>query len=470
MKAEWQRVRAQSLTKRLKFEKNDPRKLALLKESLDYVGPGFCLAKWTQVTTHLGSGITHSCHHVGAHKIKLDELEKDPGALHNTEFKKERRQEMLKGERPVECDYCWRIEDNSNHFSDRITKSIQDWSIPYLHEIMISNGNENIFPKYVEISFSNVCNFKCAYCGPAFSSKWTEEVKEKGTYKYTDSKGNKREFGFINPDEVQYLEREHNPYIEAFWKWFPEAVKHMHVFRITGGEPLLSKHTMKVIDYLLENPQPNLDFAINTNACPPHKIWKSFINKVNILEETKSIKSFTIFTSAEAKGEQNNYVRFGMDYNLWLKNLKMLLSNTKNIKLSIMCAVNMLSTTTLHLMIKDINKLRKHSPFISIDFAYVRNPKFLDIMITPRKLLDEYMTKIIDVLPIHQWENEREKFMRIYNSVIELQSKADPKELQLTRYNFVEYITEYDKRRGTNFKKTFPEFASYFDQWAFVNV
>ena len=60
--------------------------------------------------------------------------------------------------------------------------------------------------------------------------------------------------------------------------------------------------------------------------------------------------------------------------------------------------------------------------------------------------------------------------MRIYNSVIELQSKADPKELQLTRYNFVEYITEYDKRRGTDFKKTFPEFASYFDQWAFVNV
>ena len=54
----------------------------------------------------------------------------------------------------------------------------------------------------------------------------------------------------------------------------------MHVFRITGGEPLLSKHTMKVIDYLLENPQPNLDFAINTNACPPHKIWKSFILKI----------------------------------------------------------------------------------------------------------------------------------------------------------------------------------------------
>ena len=142
-----------------------------------------------------------------------------------------------------------------------------------------------------------------------------------------------------------------------------------------------------------------------------------------------------------------------------------------------MCAVNMLSTTTLHLMINDINDLRKHSPTITMDFAYVRNPKFLDIMITPRNILDRYMKKIIKTLqdaydsaPTDQWPNESEKIMRIYNSVIELQNKADPKELQLIRYNFVEYITEYDKRRGTNFKQTFPEFASYFDEWAFVNV
>ena len=45
-----------------------------VKKDLDNVGCGFCLAKWTQVTTHLGAGITHSCHHVGAHKIPLNEL------------------------------------------------------------------------------------------------------------------------------------------------------------------------------------------------------------------------------------------------------------------------------------------------------------------------------------------------------------------------------------------------------------
>ena len=43
--------------------------LPQVKKELDAVGCGFCLAKWTQVTMHLGSGITHSCHHVGAIKF-----------------------------------------------------------------------------------------------------------------------------------------------------------------------------------------------------------------------------------------------------------------------------------------------------------------------------------------------------------------------------------------------------------------
>ena len=59
-----------------------------VKEELDSIGCGMCLAKWTQVTIHLGPGITHSCHHVGAHKIPLDELKNNPNALHNTIEKK----------------------------------------------------------------------------------------------------------------------------------------------------------------------------------------------------------------------------------------------------------------------------------------------------------------------------------------------------------------------------------------------
>ena len=55
--------------------------------ALDKIGKGFCLAKWTQATLHLGTGLTHSCHHTKAHPINIAQLEKNPSALHNTDRK-----------------------------------------------------------------------------------------------------------------------------------------------------------------------------------------------------------------------------------------------------------------------------------------------------------------------------------------------------------------------------------------------
>ena len=63
----------------------------VIKNKLDSVGCGFCLAKWTQVTMHLHNGLTHSCHHPSPHKIPLQEIKNNPSALHNTRFKKEKR-------------------------------------------------------------------------------------------------------------------------------------------------------------------------------------------------------------------------------------------------------------------------------------------------------------------------------------------------------------------------------------------
>ena len=102
------------------------KNFSTVKKALDAKGPGFCLAKWNQVTMHLGTGMTHSCHHPPTHKIPLEELKENPTALHNTKFKKEQRKAMLNGKRPAECEYCWRVEDEAveNNFSDRARKSL----------------------------------------------------------------------------------------------------------------------------------------------------------------------------------------------------------------------------------------------------------------------------------------------------------------------------------------------------------
>jgi len=236
-----------------------------VRDQLNKKGCGFCLAKWTQVTMHLGVGLTHSCHHPVQHKIPLAELKRNPSALHNTRYKKLKRKEMLEGKRPAECNYCWNIEDNSDSFSDRTFKSAEPWSLDQMEKIKASDWRENYNPRYVEVSFSNTCNLKCAYCGPQYSSKWVEEIEKHGEYK-TSTKFNSIKL-LKERDEMPILKSQPNPYIDAFWEWWPDLYPDLHTFRITGGEPLLSPDTFKVLEYIQENweQNPNLSLAINTN-------------------------------------------------------------------------------------------------------------------------------------------------------------------------------------------------------------
>ena len=81
-----------------------------VREDLNKVSKGFCLAKWNQVSILLQTGQTHSCHHPVPHYIPLEEIKENPSALHNTKFKKLQRKTMLEGGRPKECDYCWNVE------------------------------------------------------------------------------------------------------------------------------------------------------------------------------------------------------------------------------------------------------------------------------------------------------------------------------------------------------------------------
>ena len=54
--------------------------------TINSISPSFCVAKWKQVTMHLQNGHTHSCHHPNTHVVPLEEIRRNPTALHNTEF------------------------------------------------------------------------------------------------------------------------------------------------------------------------------------------------------------------------------------------------------------------------------------------------------------------------------------------------------------------------------------------------
>ena len=321
---------------------SDPANLENVKNLLNSTGCGFCLAKFTQVTLHLGTGHVHSCHHPKMHKIEIDEIKKDYRALFNTSHLKKVRKEMLNNQKPAECDYCWRIEDDGN-LSDRTFKSSKRFAFDDHDTIAQYNGDEDISPTYLEVSFSNVCNMSCLYCGPEFSSKWVEDLKQNGPIKVLENTKKERWVqGWQDLDNLNIPNREYNPYIDAFWKWFPEIYPKLKTYRITGGEPLMSKETFRSMDWLAANPNPALDFSINTNLSVPDKLWDTFIEKLVKIKDTMGV---TVFTSVEAWGKRAEYLRRGLDFDVFLKRYEQL-AQLGNVKVVIMAAYNVLSIST----------------------------------------------------------------------------------------------------------------------------
>ena len=447
------------------------------KKKLDSVGCGFCLAKWTQVTIHLDKGLTHSCHHPSPHKIPLNELKRNPSALHNTSFKKQKRKEMLEGKRPEECNYCWNVEDNSDSFSDRVFKSAEPWSEDQFDKIVNTHWRKDYNPRYVEVSFSNTCNFKCAYCGPQYSSKWVEEIEKFGGYptEYNFNEIETMKAGGVMP----YKHSEENPYVEAFWEWWPDLYKDLHTFRITGGEPLLSKDTFKVLEYIQENweQNPNISLAINTNLGVPDALIDKLINIVKDLTENNKVRELIIFTSVEAVGRQAEYVRYGLDYNKFWNNIEKILSTSSKVTVNIMAAFNALSVFTYDELIDKVYQLKKKyhndqrywKECLLLDTSYVRWPSFLSVKILEeehKELIFESAKKAMyygmkdTPMNTHGFSDiQIQKIKRTYDYA---KSKSINYDVEKHRSDFIKFVDEYDKRRGTNFIEAFPEMKDFY--------
>ena len=442
------------------------------REKINNVSCSFCTAKWLQTTLLLQNGYNHSCHHPAPHKIPLHEIEANPAALHNSKFKKEQRAKMLNGERPKECGYCWKIEDLGNdYFSDRHYKTSDTWAWDRFEDIAKSNPQDDVYPSYLEVSFSNACNFACAYCSPEISSKWMEDVKQNGEY---PTKHGSHNLDYLKESgKIPYKNSEHNPYGEGFWKWFPDALPHLKVLRITGGEPTMSKDTWKLLDYLIENPRKDLDIAINSNLCVTDVLIKKLILKINQLADV-GVK-VDVYTSLESTGKQAEYARDGLDYYTWIENVETILKET-NSTVAMMTTINILSLPSFldfMMTVMDFRKLYNKS------FDVNRIPLSINIMHWPPHLqctlLDkEYRTSIANTIEkvCEQWLKyyTKEKYARLYLEEFD-QIKRLCDYLRNTesatehRADFVRYIHAYDKRRDKDFVDTFPQYEHLLGEW-----
>jgi organic radical activating enzyme len=441
---------------------------------IDIKSESFCGAKWYNATIWLGSGQTTSCHHPLPHQVDIDEVTRNPKVLHNTQKKKMEREQMQKGERPAGCEYCWKIEDMhkgavgdfAEPISDRVYKTViySDEDLAHVHR---TPASEDFDLQTLEIAFDRTCQFACSYCNPAFSSTWVKDIKQHGAYTNLVSDG-RNHFTHAHNSSQLYKFGETNPYVEAFHKWWESDLhRTLKELRITGGEPLMSAETWKLIEWFKTNKgKSKTRLAINSNLGTDVDVDR-LLNAIDGVE-------IDLYTSNEALGTQAEYIRDGLVWQDWANNVEKLLQSQKFRGLHVMCTVNLLCLDSLAEFLDVVMnwKLEYGKDSINFSLNILRFPSFQSLTILPKNIRQDYASSLyafsnrwgrgtnFDLL--HEFEQNQLDRLIDYVDVVQKPHEEAMTQSILQR-DFKNFYSQYDARRGKDFCSTFPSIADWYN-------
>jgi organic radical activating enzyme len=439
--------------------------LEFRRRILDTKSASFCGAKWYNATIWLGSGQSTSCHHPPAHAIDTEALKTNPKAIHNTPQKKLDRAMMQSGSRPPGCEYCWKIEDMGvDAVSDRVYKS-KIYPIEALDEAYTTDSQQDINLRTLEIAFDRTCQFACSYCNPAFSSTWVKDIRSNGPYESLVSDG-RNHFTHTHDSSQLYKFGETNPYVEAFFKWWETDLhKTLQELRITGGEPTMSGELWKLIDWFKANKgKSQTKLAINSN------LGMDRLKLLEFVDKTQDIPHLEIYTSNEAYSTQAEYIRDGLDYDLWMHNVQELLEHEHIRAVHVMCTINALCLDSLDTFLDQLVRLKQVYGRERVNFTLniLRFPSFQSALVLPEHLLLYYRNRLIqwmlkhkDQPYLHEHEINHTNRLIEYLDLVKT-PHSDAFDRPKLHNDFKQFYTQYDARRNKNFSATFKNLDAWY--------
>ena len=190
------------------------------------------------------------------------------------------RMEMIYDDHRPDCINCYKMEEAG------INSRRQLLNIIYKDEVnQIKSDPKVRFPILdLEMSFDNICNFKCITCSPTYSSQWEKEL------------------GPVNKS-VQDLNS--------------ETVKNLKHLTLLGGEPFLNKRVYD--NNFFEIMHKNFDFEnallvlYTNNSIELKEHWYNLLSKV---------KHLCVMLSLDGIDKVGEYVRYGLNQKTFDNNLK----------------------------------------------------------------------------------------------------------------------------------------------------
>jgi organic radical activating enzyme len=415
-----------------------------------------CLLKWAWSTIYLRQGTTSSCHRTDQHPIDTNNF----ANFHNQAEKVSARKLMQSGGWPqAGCQYCEKIE-SAGGMSDRqyqLHAGHDEYHTP--RELLADPTAVEVVPTILEIYFNNTCNMACLYCGSHFSSKWEEENRRFGEYHNPDRTVH---FGW---DKSQ-PELNYNQMLADLWQYLEDKDRYLHIrqYQIAGGEPFFQPELDLSIEFWDQHPNPDLTFNFITNLKVPHKKFRGYIDRFEQMVQAGKLQRLQISSSLDAWGPQEEYVRWGLDLTEWTENFEYLLDKPW-VQQCINLAINPLSIKTMPELLTRINQWQDAIPgvwdehyktynkkTIAISFMTVMAPNWMDPAIFGAGVFDADFDKILKIM---RTGTQSEQSAHEHMQGIAQQIAAAPRNLALIN-GLKDYLSEIDRRRGTDWTTLFP--------------
>lgn len=277
------------------------------------------------------------------------------------------REQMLKGERPIECKVCWDVEDKGARSMRQIYKSAKSY--------MDLVDYDNPALRYLDIKFDNNCNLECRMCDPSSSKKhWNNfehyienDIPLPYMWQHLFTKGvdhweHKRDRDYNQDLKKQYI---------------LEVLPTLRILKVTGGEPFMSKDFYDILTYTIKHGYAkNLTIKITTNGT-------KFIKKyLKLFEHFKTVR---ITLSIDGTEKIYDYIRYPFTWSKVKGNIHKL-AFSDNIEFQASCIVsvyNWLNLSDIFKIFKDLDK------WIFFDINCRPNVSELNIKNLPNHLLEE---------------------------------------------------------------------------------
>jgi hypothetical protein len=179
-----------------------------------------------------------------------------------------------------------------------------------------------------------------------------------------------------------------------------------------------------------------------------------------------------LYCSLDSWGNQAEYIRNGLDFDALYSNITDYLRNSQKHSLTFIITFNVLSYTGFVEYIKNIHKLRQEyntdRQLIWFDIPMLSDPMWMNPKLMP-ELVEEleksikYMSANKETM-FNRFKGFKDFEISKIQRLIDWVKTPAGFEQDTSMKNFYLYFKEHDKRRNTDFLKTFPELENFWNK------